>query len=91
MADEWLADHSDNKLAVDTCLVYEPIFRKYGYDTDDFKASVEYYMRDPLRFSRMMKDVALKMEAESDKLLGIKAAEEEEAETETETETEEIE
>ena len=86
MADEWLADHSENRLTVDTCLVYEPIFRKYGYDTDDFRASVEYYMRDPLRYSRMMKDVALKMEAESDRLRGIKTARQEEAESESEPE-----
>lgn len=84
MADQWYAYNTKNKIDIDTTLFYEPIFRKYGYTTDDFRASVEYYMRDPLRFSRMMKKIALKMEAEAQRLQNAP-----EAEPETESESEE--
>ena len=68
LADQWFALNTNNRIAIDTTLFYEPIFRKYGYTTDDFRVSVEYYMRDPLRFSRMMKKVAVKMDAEAARL-----------------------
>ena len=68
LADQWLAVNSQYTSVVDTTLFYETIFRKYGFDTDDFRASLEYYMRDPLKFSRMMKNVAVKMETEAERL-----------------------
>ena len=68
LADQWFALNTNNRIAIDTTLFYEPIFRKYGYTTDDFRVSVEYYMRDPLRFSKMMKKVAVKMDAEAARL-----------------------
>ena len=70
MADQWLSYNLDVRVAADTSLFYEPIFRKYGYTTDDFRASVEYYMRDPLRLSRMLKKIALKLDAEAQALRG---------------------
>lgn len=71
LADQWLAVNSQYTSVVDTTLFYETIFRKYGFDTDDFRASLEYYMRDPLKFSRMMKNVAVKMETEAERLRKI--------------------
>ena len=68
VADEWMETHSPVRRAIDTSLFYEPIFRKYGYTTDDYRASLEYYMRDPLKMARMMKKVALKLEAEAARL-----------------------
>lgn len=68
LADQWLAVNYQYTAVADTTLFYETIFRKYGFDTDDFRASLEYYMRDPLKFSRMMKNVAVKMETEAERL-----------------------
>lgn len=68
LADQWLAVNYQYTGVADTTLFYETIFRKYGFDTDDFRASLEYYMRDPLKFSRMMKNVAVKMETEAERL-----------------------
>ena len=88
LADEWLMENDNFRAVVDTSLFYEPIFRKYGYDTEDFRASLEYYMRDPLKFSRMIKKVALKMDTDSRKMKGtpgesaLEALEDEENETE---------
>ena len=68
LSDQWLAVNNQYSYEADTTLFYETIFRKYGYDSEDFRASLEYYMRDPLKMARMMKDVAVKMESDADRL-----------------------
>ena len=45
----------------DTVLVYEGIFRKHGYNTDDYLYSVEYYLRDPERMAKIMDEVEDRM------------------------------
>ena len=32
LMDQWIMEHSENRRAADTSLVYNPIFEKYGYD-----------------------------------------------------------
>lgn len=51
------ADRGSYKWA-DTTLVYAEIFDKYGYDTDDYLYTIEKYLRDPERFSRVFRDAA---------------------------------
>ena len=48
----------------DSVLVYEGIFQEYGYNTDDYLYSIQHYLRDPERFSRIFRDVAADMEKE---------------------------
>lgn len=62
ISDQWLSIHADANMAADTTLFYEPIFNKYGYTTEDYRASVEYYLKDPVQFSRMIKEVSLSYE-----------------------------
>ena len=45
----------------DSVLVYEGIFRKYGYNTDDYLYSVEYYLRDPEHMAKIMGEVETRM------------------------------
>ena len=52
----------------DTTLVYEGIFEAYGYDTDDFLYSLEYYLSDPARMEKIMGQVAENLEAKSKEL-----------------------
>ena len=47
----------------DTCLVYEGIFEKYGYTTDDFLLSVRHYLSDASRMEKIMGNVAADLEA----------------------------
>ena len=68
LADQWLMRNQDAGFKADTTLFYEPIFRKYGFTSEDFYASNEYYMRDPLRYSRMLKKVALSLDAKARKM-----------------------
>ena len=68
LADQWLeADSSFEELA-DTTLFYESIFNKYGYTTRDFNESVNHYLEDPDQYSKMLKRVALALEAKAAKL-----------------------
>lgn len=54
ICDQWInVNHRYTKIA-DTTLVYEPIFEKYGYTTDDYLASVDYYLYDPTRFNKII-------------------------------------
>jgi hypothetical protein len=36
-------------------LVYEPILEKYGYSSADYRKSVDVYMDDPERYSRILR------------------------------------
>jgi hypothetical protein len=54
--DQWAQSESQLRSVADTSLVYEPIFQKYGYDTEDYTSSVEYYMQDPERFSKILRE-----------------------------------
>lgn len=81
MADMLIQDQQikqDRKLQkqADTSLVYEGIFEQYGYDTDDFIYSVEYYLEDPSRMEKIMGNVATRMEKEA-KQAGVEAEQEE--------------
>ena len=42
----------------DTTLVYEGIFQAHGYDTDDFRYSLSYYLEDASRMEKIMGEVA---------------------------------
>ncbi len=55
ITDQWINLHYKVRSQADTSLVYEPIFNKYGYDSDDYRASMAYYIQDPERYSKMMK------------------------------------
>ena len=53
------------KAQADTCLVYEAIFEEYGYDTDDFLYSLEYYLAEPAKFEKIMERVGDRLEKEA--------------------------
>ena len=49
----------------DTMLVYEGIFEAYGYDTDDYLHSLQYYLEEPEKMEKVMDAVADRLEKES--------------------------
>lgn len=55
MTDQWIADNHDIRSLADTSLIYEPILEKYGYDSEDYRHSVNVYLDDPERFSRIFR------------------------------------
>lgn len=56
VTDQWISANPDVRRIADTSLVYEPLLEKYGYDLDDYLATVDRYMDDPERFSRIFRE-----------------------------------
>lgn len=63
--DQQIKMNRDLKKQADTSLVYEGIFEAYGFDTDDFLYSLEYYLEDPSRMEKIMGAVASRLEKEN--------------------------
>ena len=55
VTDQWIMDTPGVRSIADTSLVYSPILEKYGYDADDYVRTVDKYMDDPERFSRIFR------------------------------------
>ena len=55
MTDQWILNTPNVRLIADTSLVYDPILEKYGYDSDDYRKSIDVYMDDPERFAKILK------------------------------------
>ena len=64
LTDQWLRENPAINRTTDTLLVYEPIFNRYGYSTDDYLRSQEYYLRDPDRYAKLMRGVTRKLDKE---------------------------
>ena len=58
VTDQWITSTPGMRMIADTSLVYQPILEKYGYDLDDYLKSVDVYMDDPERFSRILRNSA---------------------------------
>ena len=58
VTDQWIQSRPGLRTIADTSLVYEPILEKYGYDSDDYQLSIDHYMDDPERFSRILRSTA---------------------------------
>lgn len=75
VVDQWVIAHPGLRTKADTSLVYEPILEKYGYDTEDYRASVEYYMNDPERYSRILRRTTEILDQRLEELNVLKAKE----------------
>ena len=90
LSDSWILEAGpDAREKSDTMAFYEPVFNSYGYTTEDYLRSVEYYLRDPERFSKIMLKARdrldsemkrLQSEVEKESMKSEKAASEEAAE-----------
>lgn len=58
MTDQWVSNTPAVRRMADTSLVYEPILQKYGYNSADYRKSVDVYLNDPERFSRILRTSA---------------------------------
>ena len=68
LADRKVQDMSIPHSQMDTMLLYEAIFEKYGYDTDDYQYSLQHYLRDPERFTKVFEGVSKRLQEEIDAL-----------------------
>ena len=68
LADQMVRDENVPRARMDTLLLYEAVFQKYGYNTDDYLNSVRFYLKDPERFAKVFENVAKRLEGEVDAL-----------------------
>ena len=80
MTDQWIASTPGMRMIADTSLVYEPILEKYGYDKLDYMHSVDFYMHDPERFSRILRSCVDKLDKRIKHLKKLQKQQELEAE-----------
>ena len=64
LADQMVRAENVPRVRMDTLLLYEAVFQKYGYDTDDYLNSVRHYLKDPERFGKVFENVAKRLEGE---------------------------
>ncbi len=64
IADQQILNTPKMRSVADTMLVYEPIFNRYGYTADDYRASMSYYLKDATRYARILKHTSVIIEQE---------------------------
>ena len=74
IADQWIKDNPSARGKADTTLVYDRIFKKYGYTFEDYDKSVNYYLYDPSKYAKILDASADILEA---KLKELRVKEEE--------------
>ena len=74
LADQWLSDNYQARRMADTTFFYEPIFEKHGYTFKDYDKSVTHYLKDPEKFSKMLKNVSVRLKNRGTELEKIKEA-----------------
>ncbi|MDE5732155.1 MAG: DUF4296 domain-containing protein [Bacteroidales bacterium] len=80
LTDQWIASAPSIKRIADTSLVYEPILEKYGYNSEDYRKSVEHYLDDPERFSRIFRSASEILDAHIKELKALQKIREENTE-----------
>lgn len=68
LADKWSELTTESRRMADTTAFYETILESYGYTSADYRASVEHYLEDPERFSRILKKTSARLSAKSKEL-----------------------
>lgn len=69
MLDQHLNAQSELRSMVDTVRVYEHIFKKYGYTTEDYIFSMDYYVKNPDRYGKVLKETQSILEKEKSALI----------------------
>ena len=59
MTDQWINSTPGVRMIADTSLVYEPILKKYGYTSAEYRNSVEYYLEDPDEYADQKRSLSV--------------------------------
>ena len=68
LADQWIRDHVEARTVADTTLFFDPIFKRYGYDFEDYDASINYYIDHPIQYAEILTAVSDRLRARGDAL-----------------------
>lgn len=68
LTDQWITSRPELRKKADTSLVYEPILNKYGYTTRDYIHTMDKYMDDPERYSRILRSTGVILDSKLQEL-----------------------
>lgn len=68
LADQWVRDHPDARVAADTTLLFDPIFRRYGCSFEDYDRTVQYYLDHSDLYFKLLGKVEKQLRKEGDAL-----------------------
>lgn len=63
MTDQWISSSANYRSLADTTLIYEPILNEYGYDSEDYRHTVDVYLEDPERFAKILRTTSEMLDA----------------------------
>lgn len=76
MTDEAVKADLKYRRMIDTLMIYEPVFNRYGYTSEDYTRSVNYYLERPDRFLEVFEKTKHMLEMRGAELKKIIEAEE---------------
>ena len=65
LQDQQIRSNPSIKKVADTSLVYEGVFREYGYTSDDYIHTVGKYLREPDKFAKIFAKTADRLDKEA--------------------------
>ena len=68
LADQWVRDNPEDRAVVDTTLLFDPIFRRYGYSFEDYDRTIHYYLDHDEKFVKLLKRVEDRLRKEGARL-----------------------
>ena len=68
LADAWLRENPDARTAADTTLVFDPIFRRYGYTFEDYDRTLHYYIERPDKFAKVVENASDRLRKEGERM-----------------------
>ena len=83
LAEGYLELNSHLQRQLDTLALYQPIIEKYGYDCEEFRTSIRYYVGDIEEFKDILASVKKRLEDEEQELTTPVKLEREEAKADT--------
>ena len=68
LADQWVRDNPEARVAADTTYFFDPIFKRYGYSFEDYDLSVHYYLDRPEKYAKILSDASERLRRENERL-----------------------
>ena len=68
LADQWVRDHPDSRSDVDTTLLFDPIFHRYGSTFEDYDRTVQSYLDRSEQFVKILNRVETQLRKEGESL-----------------------
>jgi hypothetical protein len=68
LSDQRIREDAELRRQADTMLVYEPIFNRHGYTTDDYLFTLQNNLKDPERFAKTLQEVTERLKSEGESI-----------------------